>query len=284
MNRQHFNDRIEKKYEVGIRESDVGGFWRDLRSFLGPYGLAPVQEITSVSSVYFDNKDCDLLRYALLGRLMLVRLRTYETYGRPPEPISEYWVEVKTAADERRKKRRFPLTKSALIKFLEGRDAEERLFDHIEDGSERAIVRELYRESQETVITMGLRPILLVIYKRTAFESCVERLSIDWDVRYHDVTRSVLDYDSWKYLGEPPVGRANKVILEMKYLDGSLPSWFNELQRKYPIWPREYLKPVEGMRFLFHRPLKYHKKADFFLRIIDAYMTNSQPLKRIANL
>src|SRR5438094_8505754 len=117
--------RIEKKYQVGISEGDVSGFWRPLSSFLALCGLAPVQAITSVGSVYFDNKDFDLLRYSFFGRLMLLRVRTYEMYGRPPEPIAEYWVEVKTAADERRKKGRDPLRTCALMKYMAEGDAAE---------------------------------------------------------------------------------------------------------------------------------------------------------------
>jgi hypothetical protein len=272
----NFNDRIEKKYQVGISESEVAGLWRDLSSFLGSHGLAPVQEITSVGSVYFDNKDCDLLRYSLFGRLMLVRVRSYETYGRPPEPITGYWMEVKTAADGRRKKRRFRLPKSALLEFLEGRDAGESVFDYNRHNARRDVIGDLYRETQETVFTLGLQPILLVTYKRVAFQSQVERLCIDWDVQYHYVTRNVFDYDSWKYLVEKPAGKGDKVILEMKYLQGDVPTWFSELQRRYPIREREYLKPIEGMGFLFAGPLKHHKEANSFLGMIGAYMASSQ--------
>ena len=276
MKNQGFNDRIEKKYQVGISASEVAGLWRDLRSFLSPYGLAPVQKITSVGSVYFDNKDCDLLRYSLFGRLMLVRVRSYETYGRPPEPITEYWVEVKTAADGRRKKRRFRITKSALMEFLEGRDAGEGVFDYNRHDAEPDVIRDLYRETQETVFTLGLKPILLVVYKRVAFQSEVERLSIDWDVQYHYVTTNVFDCDSWKYLVEKPAGKSDKIILEMKYLHGDVPAWFHELQPRYPIRRREYLKPVEGMGFLFQGPLRHHKEANYFLPMIEAYMGNSE--------
>ena len=275
MKKPFFNDRIEKKYQVGISESEVANLWLDLRSFLGPYGLAPVQEITSVGSVYFDNKDCDLLRYSLFGRLMLVRVRTYEIYGRPPKPITKYWVEVKTAAGDRRKKKRFPLTKSTLLEFLEGRDAGESVFDYNSNCAERDVLRDLYRETQETVLTFGLKPVLLVIYKRVAFQSEVERLSIDWDVQYHYVT-NVFDYSSWKYLVEEPAGKGDKVILEMKYLRGGGPAWFSELQRRYPIREREYLKPIEGMGFLFQGSLKQHKEANSFRRMIDAYMASSR--------
>ena len=273
-----FNDRIERKYQIGIGENEVAGFWRDLRSVLGPYGLAPVQEITSVGSVYFDNKDCDLLRYSLFGRLMVVRVRTYEMFGRLPKPITDFWFEVKTAVGERRKKRRIRLTKSALLELLEGRDAGETVFECNENGAGRDVIGDLYRETQETVLTMGLNPILLVICKRVAFQGKGERLSIDWDVQYHHVSSDIFDNDSWKYLVEKPAGRADKVILETKYLEGGVPDWFSELQRRYPIWRREFLKPVEGMGFLFKGPLKQHKEADTFVRMTESYLANSQPL------
>ena len=231
-----------------------------------------------MASVYFDNKDCDLLRYSLFGRLMLVRLRSYETYGRPPGPITEYWVEVKTAADERRKKRRFRLTKGALLEFLEARDAGESVIDCNGHIAEADLIRDLYRDTQETVFTMGLQPILLVVYKRVAFQNENERLSIDWDVQYHYVTNDVLDYDSWKYLVEKPAGKSDRVILEMKYLHGGVPGWFHELQQRHPIQRREYLKPIEGMGFLFQGPLRHHKEANYFLPIIEAYMGHSQRL------
>ena len=273
-----FNDRIERKYQIGIREDEVAGLWRDLRSVLGPYGLAPVQEITSVGSVYFDNKDCDLLRYSLLGRLMIVRVRTYEMFGRLPKPITDFWVEVKTAVDERRKKRRFRLSKTELMEFLEGRDAGESVFECNELRAGRKVIGDLYRETQETVLTMGLQPILLVLCKRVAFQGKGERLSIDWDVQYHHVTNEIFDHDSWKDLVEKPAGRADKVILEKKYLEGGVPVWFSELQRRYPIWRRELLKPVEGMGFLFKGPLKQHKEAHTLVPMIESYLANSQPL------
>ncbi len=273
-----YQDRIERKFQVGISEDGVAGLWRDLSEYLPKYRLNPIYEITSVGSVYFDNKDYDLLRYSLFGRLMLVRLRTYETYGRPPEPITEYWMEVKTADDKRRRKKRFRLTKSALLEFLEGRDAGESVFDYNKNGAERHVIRDLYRETQETVLAMGLNPTLLVTYKRIAFQGEVERLSIDWDVQYYYVTTDVYDYSSWKYLVEKPAGKADKIILELKYPQGNVPAWFSDLQRKYPIWERDYLKPVEGMGFLFQGALKHHKEANSFPQMIEAYMTGSQTL------
>jgi hypothetical protein len=66
------------------------------------------------------------------------------------------------------------------------------------------------------------------------------------------------------------------VILEVKSLAGDrMPPWLSEIQRRYPIREREYLKPVEGMGFLFKGPLRDHKQADYFIPRIDAYIENS---------
>lgn len=278
MNIPAFNDRIERKYQIRIGENEVAGLWRDLRSFLSPYGFAPVQEITSVGSVYFDNKDCDLLRYSLFGRLMIVRVRTYEMFGRLPKPITNFWVEVKTAAQERRRKRRIRLKKSELLEFLEGREAGESVYEGNKTVAGRDVIGPLYRETQETVLTMGLKPILLVLCKRVAFQSNGERLSIDWDVQYHRVSYEIFDKESWKDIVEEPAGKSSKVILETKCLESGDPVWFGELQHRYPIRRSEFLKPVEGMGFLFKGPLKQHVQAETFVRMIENYLANSHPL------
>ena len=271
-----FNDRVERKFQIGIEEGEVAGLWRDLTRLLKPFGLQPVQEITSVGSVYFDNKDCDLLRFSLFGHLMIFRTRVYELFDRVPIPISQYWIEVKTAQGLRRTKKRFPLTKSELLKFLAREDFEGRWADRNLQLAHSDIDPELYQESRETLLTMGLNPILLVTCKRVAFQGVADRLSIDWDVQYYLATENVFECDSWKYFSEPAAGRAAKVILETKCLVGDgMPPWLPILRRRYPIWEREYLKPVEGMGFLFRGPLRNHGQAGFFLPHIDAYMANS---------
>jgi len=270
-----FSDRIEKKYQIEIDEGDVASLWRDLSSFLAPHGLAPVQEIVSVGSVYFDNKDYDLLHYSLLGHLMLFRIRAYELFGRPFEPIKEYWIEVKTAQGERRRKRRFRLTKSALVDFLDGKKPQSNVFDRNKDDVGEDDLRKLYADTQESIFTMGLKPFILVNYKRIAFQNEAERLSIDWDVEYFPVSTEVYDHSSWKDIAQQSVGRANKVILELKYLDGSIPEWFADLQRRYPIREKEFLKTLEGMGFVFQGPLRDHRKASSLIPLIDAYMAGA---------
>jgi len=271
-----FKDRIERKYQLGVKDSEVASLWREIGAVLAPYGMAPVQEITSVGSVYFDNKDYDLLRYSLADRLFLVRLRAYELYGRPPEAISEYWVEVKTASDERRSKRRFRLTRGELQGFLTGAEITPTAIEQNRPDHEPGSLRQLYSDTQESILTMGLKPFILIVYKRVAFQNENERLSIDWDVQYYHVSSEVFQFSSWKDPIIAPFGRAGAVILELKYLQGSLPVWFDRLQQLYPIRERECLKTLEAMGILFRGELRQHRQANYFRPRIEAYMAENQ--------
>ena len=273
-------DRVERKYLVGVDEDGIATFFRDLSSFLGPYGLEPVQEITTVGTVYFDNKDYDLLRYILLIRRchILVRLRAYEYFDRPPEPISEYWMEVKNRDANRRRKKRFRIKRSTLRNFLDGQDVVEKIVADNQEEADRETISNLYSEMRETFFTWGLRPALFVTYKRVAFQSGSERLSLDWDIQYYPTNDKVYSYDTWKYPVEAAAGKAKQIVMELKYPQGALPGWIPDLQGKYPIWERNYVKPVEGMGFLFEGPLRDDRQADSFLRMVKAYKAETQPL------
>ena len=273
-------DRVERKYLVDVDEEAMSGFFRDLTSFLAPYGLDPVQEITNVGTCYFDNRDYDLLRYILLIRRchILVRLRAYEYYDRPPEPISEYWMEVKLRDGDRRRKKRFRLKKLTLRDFLNGQDVVEKVIEENLDEADPETIRKLFLETRETFFTWGLRPTLFVNYKRIAFQSRNERLSLDWDIQYYPTDDNVYSHDSWKYPVEPVAGKAKKIVMELKYPEGTIPAWIAQLERKYPITERNYVKPVDGMGFLFEGPLRAHSEAESFSRMVNAYKSETQPL------
>lgn len=275
-----YQNRIERNYQVGVSEDGIADLRRDLSDYLPRYGLNPIYEITCVGSVYFDNKDCDLMRYTVLngGRHILVRLRTYENYGQSPKPISDYWMEVKIREKERWRKKRFRLNRADLPGFLEGRDAGQSVWDYNQNDVDPEVVRNLYRETQETVLTTGLKPLLLMTYKRIAFQNEIERLSLDWDIQYYHVGADVYSYDSWKCPREELAGKSQKTILEFKYPQGSPPPWIADLEKRYPIWETNFSKFVEGMGFLFQGPLKHHQEANFFLQMIEAYRAESQPL------
>jgi SPX domain protein involved in polyphosphate accumulation len=276
----NYQDRIERNYQVGINADGVAGLWRELSGYLPQFGLNPIYEITCVGSVYFDNKNFDLTRYNLLngGRYLLVRLRTYEKYGEFPKPISDYWVEVKIREKERWRKKRLRLNRADLPAFLEGRDERQTLLDHCQNGADPAVVSNLYREIQETILTTGVKPMLLVTYRRVAFQNEIERVCLDSEIQYYHVGSNVYSYDSWKYPIEEPVGKSRKTILEVKYPQGRPPTWLADLEKQYPLCHTNFSKYVEGMGFLFQGPLEGHEEASYFLPRIEVYMANSERL------
>jgi SPX domain protein involved in polyphosphate accumulation len=274
-----YQDRVERNYQFGVSEDRIATLWRELSEYLPRYGLKPIFDVTCVGSVYFENRDFDLTRYAILngGRHILLRLRAYENYGESPKPISNYCVEVKIREKERWRKKRFSLNRADLPAFLDGREAGQSVLDSNQNDDPDVILN-LYRETQETVLTTGLKPILLLTYRRVAFQNEIERVCLDSDIQYYHVGENVYSYDSWKYPIEEPVGKSRKTILEVKYPQVSRPVWIADLEKHYPIWPTNFSKYVEGMGFLFHGPLKHSKEANYFIPRIDSYMANSERL------
>ena len=275
-----FIDRLERKYLVGVEEEGLARFFQDLAAFLAPHGLDPVQDITNVATVYFDNKDYDLLRYILLIRRthILFRLRAYEYYNRPPEPISEYWMEVKIRNGDRRRKKRFRLKRSTLQCFLDGQDVMKKVADENREEVDRETLAKLFAEMRETYFTWGLKPALFVNYKRIAFQNRMERLSLDWDIQYFLADDNILERDSWKYPVQRSAGKAKQIVMELKYPEGTVPVWIAKLEKNFPVVEQNYVKPVDGMGFLFSGPLKNHPEAESFLRMINAYNAETQPL------
>ncbi len=119
---------------------------------------------------------------------------------------------------------------------------------------------------------------LLLTYRRVAFQNEVERVCIDSDIQYYHVDAAVYSYDSWKYPVEKPAGKSEKIILEVKHPQGSLPIWMEDVEKRYPIWRTNFSKYVEGMGFLFKGPLKDHTAARYFAPRIETYMANSDRL------
>lgn len=272
----NYQERVERNYEVHVSQDGVALLWRELSNFFSQYKLYPINEITNVGTVYFDNKDYDLTRYTVLnpGRRMLVRLRTYETFGESPTPVSEYWIEIKTRLRGQWRKKRVKLSRVELAAFLEGKEIGRSVLQKFAEDVDREILGNVAREIQELILTMGLKPFFLLTYKRLAFqnEDGDERVSLDWANQYYQVGAEVFSYDSWKYPIQEPAGRSDKTILELKYPQGTLPIWITKLEKTYPIRETGFLKFVEGMGYLLRGPLKYsHKDAAYFLRLVDAY-------------
>jgi SPX domain protein involved in polyphosphate accumulation len=150
--------------------------------------------------------------------------------------------------------------------------------DYNTNGVDPDAVRSLYRETQETLLTNGLKPMLLLTYRRVAFQNEIERVCLDWDIQFYHVGSEIYSYDSWKYPVATSAGKSKKTILEVKYPKGRLPVWIADLERCYPVSHTNYSKYVEGMECLFQGPLNNHEGADYFLPRIGTYMANSERL------
>jgi SPX domain protein involved in polyphosphate accumulation len=161
---------------------------------------------------------------------------------------------------------------------LEAGDGAQSVLNDNQSDTDPQLIRSLYRETQELILTMGLKPNFLLTYKRIAFQSETERVSLDWDIQYYHVDTNVYFFNSWKYPLGQPAGISHKIILELKYPQGTLPAWIAELEKRYPIQETGFLKFVEGMGFLFQGPLKNQKEADSFLQLIEGYGGESRSL------
>lgn len=281
MDEPDFLDRIERNYEVGVGRGEIVTVWRGLSDFFRRYGFRSTGEITNVGTVYYDNRDYDLMRYTILNpaRRMLVRLRTYESYGEVPKPISCYWFEIKSKGRDQWTKKRLKLSREGLADFLDGRIAMETKSNGYRNGNSHGNGQSFYSEIQELVLTMGLRPFFLITYKRLAFDNDVgERVSLDWDLRYFNAGEEIYDCDSWKYPVDDPLAVSQKTILEIKYPRSARPTWIRDLETHYNIEETGFLKFVEGMGFLFRGPLSQHREAKYFLRLINAYRGEACPL------
>jgi SPX domain protein involved in polyphosphate accumulation len=160
---------------------------------------------------------------------------------------------------------------------LNGRSAAETKSNGYRNGHGNS--ESYYKEIQELVLTMGLAPFFLITYKRLAFDNDEgERVSLDWDLRYFNVGDEIYDSDSWKYPVAEPLAISQKTILEIKHPRGAKPTWIGKLERDFDIAETGFLKFVEGMGFLFRGPMKNHREAKYFLRLIDAYGGEARPL------
>lgn len=270
---QTYLERAERKFEVGLGEESLPALWREVSSYIPLHEFVPGQQITYNNTIYFDSEDFFLLRHGLLNRYdhMRIRARKYEYDSTSLAGDSAYWLELKVRKGDVRKKQRLKLEGRDLQKLLAGKDIEGRVLDYNRAHVDAEACRERYKEIQEIIIERGLKPVLLVSYKRVAFENSEERLSIDWDIRYHYIGSSGFDYKRLKDFPERPAGYDRSMVLEFKYTD-EFPSWMSDLQAKYPIWYRSSFSKLDrGMKDVLEGPLRHRSDSESLIKMMHAY-------------
>jgi len=264
-------ERTELKFTVGLAPSALPDLWRDIGRHIARHEYVPGHPITHNNTLYFDSDDCRLLKDGLLNRFdhLRIRARKYE-YDTPlSEGAHDYYLELKRRQGEIRRKERLLLERSELEALMAGKACSDSVLARNRGEIEPDACAALYREIQRLVTEHGLKPFTLASYRRVAFESRTERLSIDWDIRYHPANASILRVPSLKDLPESPAGREDTVVMELKYT-GELPGWLEGLRRTYPITDRtSFSKCDRGTRALLQGPLRARPDAPALLAMLD---------------
>lgn len=128
-------------------------------------------------------------------------------------------------------KQRLCLHPDLLDRFMRGEDVEREVVTYnLAHGDSETICRS-YRNIRKLFREKGLKPVLLVAYKRVAFQGRAERLSLDWDIHYCPIAPATPIQDAFAVASENTAGRERAVLLEIKYPDGKFPQWVEQLQR-----------------------------------------------------
>lgn len=270
MANQIYLERTERKFEVGIGKESLPSLCADVSRYIPLHEFVPGQQITHNNTIYFDSEDCLLLRSGLLNKLDHIRIRARKYEYESLDPQLYYWLEFRIRKGDVRRKQRLKLEGKHLRRLLAGEKIDPKVLEYNRPHADPKACRALYGEIQNTIVGNGLRPVLWVAYQRAAFENGLERVTVDWDIRYYHVGPPVFRYKSLKNLKKKPAGREKTMVLELKY-SGDLPSWMSDLQQKYPIRCSDlFSKLVMGMKALLEGPLKSRAGSGSLLRLISA--------------
>lgn len=273
MRNQTYLERSERKFEVGVGKESLPALWREVSCYVPLQEFVSGQPMTDNNTIYLDSEDFLLFRAGLLNRYdhIRIRARKYEYGSTSLAGASDYWLELKVRKGDIRKKQRLKLEGQDFQRLLAGIDIERSVLDYNRAYADLKECLKLYRQIQDLIIYKGLKPLLLVSYKRVAFENEKERLSIDWDIRYYHIGSSIFGYQCLKNFPQEPAGYDQAVVLEFKYTD-EFPSWMSELQGKFPIWYRSSFSKLDrGMKAVLEGPLRHRSDSESLIKMMHAY-------------
>lgn len=192
--------RYELKAVLSTEEAERVRTWASQRLKPDPFG--DETGTYEVRTLYLDSPDLEIYHRAGEDRGTKFRIRRYGTEGL-------VWLERKRRRGDIVKKRRGEWPLAELTPLLAGR------------GSPEAWAGAF----QDAVQGRELRPVLLVVYPRSAYSGDThQRLTLDWGVK---VWRMGRDDDPFDPPGDP-YQVTEDVILELKY-DETMPPAFEEL-------------------------------------------------------
>ncbi|AND79908.1 polyphosphate polymerase domain-containing protein [Streptococcus pantholopis] len=220
--------RIETKY---ILTKEVLALlqeeWKD-------YLIADDYPASTISNVYFDNKDFQMIQDSIshLHNREKVRMRTYEEQ---PNEESQAFLEIKEKKLDVGYKFRLVSNPLSIMDYVTNGLVDKTTAD-IEMTKKLHLLRLRYGQ---------LQPMMYISYKRHSLRGIKSRkirLTIDQDLLYRteNVSLTAGNYGQ-------PLLEEGKLIMEIKVSD-AMPQWLADILKKYQIEPQSFSKYATAYR------------------------------------
>ena len=222
--------RIETKYVVS--KEILNKLIQDLKEYL----VEDDYSISTISNIYFDTEDFDILQEEHLGdkRKEKVRMRTYLSQLKID---SQVFLEIKTKDQEGvGRKYRLLSTPSSIINFITK--------GHLDASITDTVVIEKVKKLQHDY-KLAIKPRMYIYYDRYSLKEkkSIEgfhynkiRITIDQNLIYRDETVSLFAGNQGA-----PLLDDNTVIMEIK-APGNKPQWLQDILDKYDLMEHKFSK------------------------------------------
>ncbi len=228
--------RYEKKYLMTLAQYEAL-----LPRILNKVRMDQYGDYT-ISNIYFDTKDYELIRTSLEKPTYKekLRLRSYGEVGKE----DKVFVEIKKKFDGVVYKRRVEMTLA---------QAEEYLYNNGNPKIDCQIMKELDWFTQR----YPLEPAVFLAYDRKAYSGIDDeelRITFDTNIRYRETKLSLEKGGSGNLLLPP-----NLVLMEVK-IPGVMPLWLSHLLSELEIYPNSFSKYGTYYKQNMHLLMKGKKK------------------------
>ncbi|KXT83102.1 hypothetical protein STRDD11_01682 [Streptococcus sp. DD11] len=214
--------RIETKYVL-----DRASLAR-LEAEMKPYLMEDDYATSTISNVYFDNDDFQMIQDSIARRGGREKMRM-RTYAAQPTEESQVFLEIKKKSEEVGFKYRLVSNPLSVVNYITNG-----LEDHtISDDRVKAEVEQLQDRY------LDLKPKMVISYDRYSMKGREDkkvRVTVDSNIRYRDYD---VDLTSGRY--GLPLLEEDKVIMEIK-VPGHYPAWLSAILDKYGLEDQSFSK------------------------------------------
>ena len=214
--------RIETKYILDHATLDL------LEKEMAPYLIADDYATSTITNIYFDNDDFQMIQDSIARRGGREKLRM-RTYTEQPSDESPVFLEIKKKSEDVGLKYRLVSNLVSVTNYIENGIAD----DTISDDRVKDEVAQLQGRYLE------LKPKMVISHDRYSMKGLEDkkvRVTVDSNIRFRD-------YDVDLTLGRHgwPLLQEGKVIMEIK-VPGQYPTWLAAILNKYGLVEQSFSK------------------------------------------